>query len=50
LDANKCLLTEACYSYLLRGSTCTGQIQRWILAAYHWTEHKVCIEGAIERT
>jgi hypothetical protein len=50
VDANKCLLTAACYSCLWRGSTSAWQIQKWILTAYHWTEHKVPNEGAIERT
>ena len=36
-----CLLTEACYSCLQRGSTSAWQIQRWILIAYHWTEHRL---------
>jgi hypothetical protein len=26
------------------------QIQRWSLAAYHWTDHRVPNEGAKERT
>ena len=50
MDANKCLLTEACYSCHQRGSTSAWQIQRWILTAYHWTEHRVSNEGARERT
>jgi hypothetical protein len=50
VDANKCLLTEACYSCLWRGSTTIWQIQRWILAAYQWTEHRVSNEGAREST
>jgi hypothetical protein len=50
VDANKCLLTEACYICLLGGSTSALQIQRCILAAYHWTEHRVPNEGARERT
>ena len=33
VDANTCLLTEACYSCLLKGSTSDQQIQRQILPA-----------------
>jgi hypothetical protein len=41
VDANKFWLTEACYSCLQRGSTNAWQTQKWILASYHWTEHRV---------
>ena len=38
-DANKYLLRGVWYSCLLRGSATAWQIQRWMLAANHWTEH-----------
>ena len=50
VDANKCLLTGAWYSCLLRGSTSACQIQRWMLSANHWTEHRVPNGGTRERT
>jgi hypothetical protein len=51
VDANKCLLTGAWYSCLLRGSARAWQIQRWMLSAYHWTEHnKLPNRRARERT
>jgi hypothetical protein len=50
VDANKCLLTGAWYSYLLRCSASASQILRWMLPANHWTEHRVPNEGARERT
>ena len=50
VDANKCLQTGAWYSYLLRGSASAWQIQRWMLLANHWTEHRVPNGGARERT
>jgi hypothetical protein len=50
VDGSKCLLTEACYICFWRGSTCAWQIHRLILAANHWTEHRVPSEGARERT
>jgi hypothetical protein len=49
-DANKSLLTGAWYSCLLRGSASAWQIQKWMLTAIHWTEHKVPNGGARERT
>ena len=45
-----CLLTEACYCCLLRGSTSAWQTQRWILSANHWTGHSVLNGGARERS
>ena len=48
VDANKCLQTDASYSCFLRGSTSAWQIQRWILAAIYWTEHRAPNEGARE--
>jgi hypothetical protein len=50
MDTNKYLLTWAWYSCLLRGSASAWQIQRWILTAYHWTEHRIPKGGARERT
>jgi hypothetical protein len=50
VEAIKCLLTEAWYNCLLRDSTSASQIQRWMLTAYHWTEHRVPNEGARQRT
>jgi hypothetical protein len=50
VDANKCMLTGAWYSCLLRGSASTRQIQKWLLTAIHWTEHRVPNGGARERT
>jgi hypothetical protein len=50
VDAKKCLLTGAWYSYLLRGSARTWQIQRWRLTVNHWTEHGVSKGGIRERT
>ena len=49
-DANKCLLTGDWYSCLLRGSARAWQIQKWVLTAIHWMEHRVPNEGAWERT
>jgi hypothetical protein len=49
VDANNCLLTEAWYSCLLRGSASAWKIQKWILPAIFGTEHRVHIEGARER-
>jgi hypothetical protein len=46
VDVNKCLLTDAWYSCLLRGSASAWQIQRWMLSAKHWTEHRVPNGGA----
>jgi hypothetical protein len=39
--ARKCLLIEAWYDCLLRGSARAWQIERQMLAANHWTEHRV---------
>jgi hypothetical protein len=50
VDANKCLLTGAWYSCLLRSSASAWQIQRWMLSVNHWTEHRVPNGGARERT
>jgi hypothetical protein len=41
VDANKCLLTGAWYSCLLRDSASAWHIQKWMLTAIHWTEHRV---------
>jgi hypothetical protein len=49
-DNKKCLLTEALYSCLLRGSARVWQIQRWRLTANHWTEHRIPKGGVRERT
>ena len=49
-DANKCFLTGACYSCLLRGSTWEWQIQRHIFAAPLWNEHRVPSGRVGERT
>ena len=48
--ASKILLKGPWYSCLLRGSASTWQIQKWMLTAIHWTEHRVPNEGARERT
>ena len=48
--ANKSLLTRPWYSCLLRGSAIAWQIQKWILTAIHWMEHRVSSEGAREKT
>jgi hypothetical protein len=50
VDANKCLLTGAWYSCLLRGSASAWLIQKWRLTAIHLTEHRISNEGARERT
>jgi hypothetical protein len=49
-DANKSLLTGTCYSYVLRASASTWQIQKWMLTVIHWMEQKVPNEGAREST
>jgi hypothetical protein len=38
---DKRMLTGSWYSCPLRGSSRVWQIQRWMLTAYHWTEHEV---------
>jgi hypothetical protein len=40
VDAKKCLLTEAWESFLLRGSPRAWEIQRRMLTANNWTEHR----------
>ena len=35
-DANKKLLTGACYNCLLRAFASAGQIQMWMLTIIHW--------------
>jgi hypothetical protein len=50
VNTNKYLLTKSYYSSLLRSSTSAWQIQRWMLTAYHWTEHRVPNEGAQKST
>jgi hypothetical protein len=49
VDANKFLLSGAWYSCLLRGSASAWQLQRWMLSAIHWPEHRVPNGGARER-
>jgi hypothetical protein len=49
VDANKCLLTGAWYSCLLRDFTSAWLIQRWMLSTHFWTEHRVLDERARER-
>ena len=46
----KCLMTIAWYSCLLRDSAIAWQIQRWVLVASHWTEHRVHNGGVREIT
>jgi len=48
-EAKKCMLTGAWYNCLLRGSARACQIQRWVLAANHWTENGVPVGGIRER-
>jgi hypothetical protein len=50
VESNKCLMTGAWYSCLLRGSASAWQIQRWMLVVNHWTEHRVPNGGSRERT
>ena len=50
VDANKFLLTGTWYSYLLRVSASSWQIESWMLTANHWTMHGVPNGGARERT
>jgi hypothetical protein len=50
VDAKKCMLTGAWYSCLLRGSARAWQIQRQMVAANHWTEHRVPNGAVRERT
>ena len=50
VDANKCLLTGAWYSCLLRGSASTWQIEKWMLSANHGTEHRFPNGGLRDRT
>jgi hypothetical protein len=47
-DSKKCLLTRAWYSCLLRGSARAWQIQKQMLAANHWTVHRVP-SGGVKR-
>jgi hypothetical protein len=47
--------TSACWqepdiACLLRGSASAWQIQRWMLSANHWIEHRIPNEGARART
>jgi hypothetical protein len=49
-DAKKYMLKGALYGCLLRGPARTLQIQRWMLAVNHWTEHEVPSRGVRERT
>jgi hypothetical protein len=44
VGANKSLLTGAWYSCLLSGSDSAWQIQKWMLTAIHWMEHKVPVK------
>jgi hypothetical protein len=41
IPLHKCLLTEICYSCLLRGSASAWLIQKWMLTVIYWTEHRV---------
>jgi hypothetical protein len=50
VDDKKILLIGSWYSYLLRDSASAWQIQRWILSANHWTEHRVPSGDAREKT
>ena len=50
MDPNKCLLTGTWYSCLLRGSSIVSRIQKWMLTAIHWSEHRVLNEGYREST
>jgi hypothetical protein len=50
VDANKFFLTGVWYSCLLRGSVSAWQIQKRMLTAIHWTEHRNPNEGAGEST
>jgi hypothetical protein len=47
-DERQCVHRK--YSCLLRGSASAWQIQKWMLAVIHWTEHRVPNEGAREST
>ena len=49
-DGKKCLMTGACYSCLLRSSAWDWWIQRQMLAATLWNEHRVPNWGVRERT
>jgi hypothetical protein len=48
VDAKKCRLTGPWFFCLLWDSASAWQIQKWILTAIHWTEHRVPNEGARE--
>jgi hypothetical protein len=50
VNAKKCRLTGAWYSYLLRGSARAWKIQRQMLSANHWSEHGIPNGGVRERT
>ena len=50
VDAKKCLLTGAWYSYLLRGSASSYPIQMRMLVANHQTEHRDPNGGVRGRT
>jgi hypothetical protein len=47
MDANKCLLSRAWYSSLLRDSVSVWPILKWMFTSIHWTEHN---KGSSERT
>jgi len=47
--AEMCMLTGARYRCLLRGPARACQIQRWMLAANHWTEKGIPIRRIRER-
>ena len=49
-DAKKCLLTGAWYGCVLRGSARALPIQRRMLAASHWNEHRGPNRGVRGRT
>jgi hypothetical protein len=50
VDAKKFMLVKARYSCLLRDFARAWHIQRWRLAANHWTDHRVLIRGVRKRT
>ena len=50
MDAKKCIWKGACYGCLLRGPARALHIQRQMLAANHWTDHRVTNEGVGGRT
>ena len=47
-DAKEPVLTGAWYSCLLRGSARAWQIQKWMLTANHWTDHRA-LNGVVRK-